>query len=86
MKELLTPIGAIVTIIFHFFIVKEMKLLDNYFSIVLIILSTIAIGFYLKKPINKTRSYIGLGLFFGSLFSIISLAAFTIFLVLYWPK
>lgn len=78
----------ILTILIQFLLVFTLKLLDNFYLILLILISSLVIGFLIQIS-NSTKSNIkkiGWGLLFGSLTSLILTIMFVIWLSFNFPK
>ena len=80
----------IATILLHFISVKALKLLDNFWLIIIIFFLTLFIGTLLNfsNPQTKTKisKQIGWGLFYGSLTSIVVIVILMIWLSFNFPK
>ena len=78
----------ILTILIQFLLIFTLKLLDNFYLILLILISSLAVGFLIRIS-NLTKSKIkkiGWGLLFGSLTSLILTILFVVWLSFNFPK
>jgi hypothetical protein len=82
-------IYSILTIILHFLIIIDLKILDNLNLIIIILVLSTITGFTIKflyKNKNKHLLNLGSGIFYGSLTSLISTTLFIIWLNYNFPK
>ena len=81
-KRLMRYFVFVLTLILHFITILTMKLLDNFFPIIAILLGSIVLGFILISTDDKgsQRWKIGWGLFYGSTTSLTLTIVLTIYL------